>query len=66
MPAPRNLPPDLRDRLRDSHNAMIAAVIDCFGPDAPLIQELGGFDYTMPAESNPWYEDYLESERNSS
>ncbi|MGO9107865.1 MAG: hypothetical protein ACLP9L_01410 [Thermoguttaceae bacterium] len=44
MMTPLDLPPALRDRLRDSHNAMIAAVIECFGPDSPLIQELGGME----------------------
>ena len=37
-----DLPAALRDQLRDSHNALIAAVEECFGPDSPLIQELGG------------------------
>jgi hypothetical protein len=59
-----DLPPELRDRLRDSHNAMVAALIECYGPDAPIIQEIGGFDYSLSAtESNLWYEEFLESEK---
>ncbi|MEI8375610.1 MAG: hypothetical protein WCJ35_22545 [Planctomycetota bacterium] len=42
--SPADLPPALRDRLRESHNAMVAAVEECFGPDSPLIQELGGYE----------------------
>lgn len=56
--------PALQNRLRDSHNDLVSAVIELWGPDSPLVQELGGFDYHLPAaESNPWYEDYLESEK---
>ena len=35
-------PPHSGTELRDSHNALIAAVEECFGPDSPLIRELGG------------------------
>ena len=60
-----DLPPALRDRSRDAHNALVSAVTDCFGPDSPLIQELGGLDYSLPSdmEPNAWYEDFLDSER---
>lgn len=58
-----NIPPALRERLRDSHNAMIAALIECYGADSPLIKELGGYDLSMPEEHNHWYEEYLESEK---
>ena len=64
MPPPIDIPLKLQERIRDSQNAMIAAVAECFGPDSPLIQELGGYDLSMPEESNPWYDEYLKSEDN--
>ena len=59
-----NAPPDLQDRLRESHNALVAAVIECWGADSPLVTALGGIDYHLPTtESDPWYGEYLESEK---
>ena len=64
---PSNISPALRERLRDSQNELVAAVIECFGPDSDLIQELGGFDFTINEEevagSTGWYDEYLESEK---
>ena len=64
-----DLPPYLRDRMRDANNALVTAVSECFGPDSPLIQELGGYDYSLPSDAdvppglNAWYNDFLEDER---
>lgn len=63
------LPAWLRDQMRDSHNALVAAVEECWGPDSPLIQELGGYDLSLPSDTDvspgtaAWYEEYLESEK---
>ena len=58
-----------RPEWNDANNALVTAVEECFGPDSPLIQELGGYDYSLPSDAdvppglNAWYNDFLEDER---